>query len=147
MSPKKEKQRKLSKRDISLNRLEHFKKEVLTDHHVISLAELVLRFQTNLEKGLTLDAAKHKLLQNGPNSLTPSRRTSKFTKFVQSLTHGFSLLLWVGVVLCILAYLIKVVTLDVVEDKDDLILAGVLVVVIFSTGIFMFFQEQKSSKV
>lgn len=60
---------------------------------------------------------------------------------------GFSLLLWIGALLCFTACVIMKLTLNQ-TDTDNLILGCVLVTVVVVTGCcFMYFQEHKSQKV
>lgn len=141
-----ERRKSLSRKEISLARLENFRKEVITDHHTIHLNDLCRKFQTDKEHGLTPEQAAAVLLKTGPNQLTPSHKVPEYIKFIKTLTQGFSLLLWIGAALCFTACLIrKVTTLE--TDTDNLILGLVLVVVVVVTGCFMFSQEHKSQKI
>jgi len=56
------------------------------------------------------------------------------------------MLLWLGAVLCFLAYSIQATTLEEPPD-DNLYLGVVLTFVVVITGIFSFYQENKSSKI
>lgn len=77
----------------------------LIDHKLTP--EVVARkYNTNIERGLSSGAAKELLARNGFNQLTPPKRTSELVKFLKLLTGGFSLLLWVGAILCIVAFCI-----------------------------------------
>ncbi|KAJ9582089.1 hypothetical protein L9F63_003545, partial [Diploptera punctata] len=58
---------------------------------------------------------------------------------------GFSALLWIGAVLCFIAYIIEDNTLS--HSDDNMYLGIVLAVVVFVTGIFTYFQSRKSSKI
>ncbi|KAJ8921690.1 hypothetical protein NQ315_010600 [Exocentrus adspersus] len=143
---KAERRKSLSRKEISLARLENFRKEVITDHHMVQLGELCRRFQTDRENGLTPDQAASVLQKTGPNTLTPSHKVPEYIKFIKTLTHGFSLLLWIGAFLCFTAFIIRKFTTHEI-DTDNLILGCVLVVVVVVTGCFMFFQEHKSQKI
>lgn len=46
--------------------------------------------------------------RDGPNALTPPKTTPEWVKFCNQLFRGFSLLLWVGAILCFIAYSIEV---------------------------------------
>lgn len=70
---------------------------------------------------------------------------NKIIKF-SFLFSGFSVLLWIGALLCFTAFLIRMFASNE-TDTDDLILGCVLVVVVVVTGGFMYFQEHKSQKV
>lgn len=136
----------MSRKDISLARLENFRREVITDHHTVPLGEICRRFNTDREKGLTVEQAASVLAKTGPNVLTPSHKTPEYIKFIRTLTQGFSLLLWIGAALCFTACLIRKLYQNEL-DSDNLILGCVLVVVVVVTGCFMYFQEHKSHKI
>lgn len=74
---------------------ENLKKEVDIDDHKIALEELVQRYQTNIEEGLTTQQAREALEKNGPNALTPPPEVPEWVKFCKLLFGGFSALLWV----------------------------------------------------
>jgi len=131
------------KREVDINEL---KQEVDMDDHMIPLEECVQRYQTSLENGLTKQLAKELLAKYGPNQLTPPKQTSEWVKFAAQLFGGFSLLLWIGAILCFVAYSIQAFTSDDAK-LNDLYLGIVLAVVVFVTGAFAYFQERKSSKI
>merc|ERR1711963_510186 len=66
--------------------------------------------------------------------------------FLQALFGGFAMLLWLGAVLCFIAYSIQATTMEQPPD-DNLYLGIVLTVVVVVTGIFSYYQESKSSKI
>merc|ERR1711963_862027 len=66
--------------------------------------------------------------------------------FLQALFGGFSILLWLGAVLCFIAYSIQATTMEQPPD-DNLYLGIVLTVVVVVTGIFSYYQESKSSNI
>ena len=66
------------------------------------------RFNTNLEKGLTKEAAAEGNAKYGLNRLTPPPTVPEWIKFCRTLFGGFSLLLWSGAILCFIAYTIQV---------------------------------------
>lgn len=57
-----------------------------------------------LFQGLTTARAAEILARDGPNTLTPPPTTPEWVKFCRQLFGGFSLLLWIGSLLCFLAY-------------------------------------------
>lgn len=140
---------KLSKKELKkeaeLN-MNELKQEVNIDDHKISLEELCSRYSTNIETGLKQEQVPKQLELFGPNTLTPPPTTSEWTKFCAQLFGGFSLLLWIGAILCFLAYGIQVSTFENVLP-DNLYLGLVLAIVVFVTGCFAYFQERKSSKI
>ncbi|CAH0553372.1 unnamed protein product [Brassicogethes aeneus] len=141
-----ERKKSLSRKDISLARLENFRKEVIADFHTIPLSDLCRRLQTDRDNGLTKEQAAAVLLKTGPNTLTPSHKTPEYIKFIKTLTQGFSLLLWIGAFLCFTACIIMKLTKNE-TDTDNLILGCVLVTVVVVTGCFMYSQEHKSQKI
>uniref|UniRef100_A0A8C2HVR8 Sodium/potassium-transporting ATPase subunit alpha n=1 Tax=Cyprinus carpio TaxID=7962 RepID=A0A8C2HVR8_CYPCA len=87
-------------------------------------------------KGLTNAKAAEYLARDGPNALTPPPTTPEWVKFCRQLFGGFSILLWIGAILCFLAYAIQALYLGIV-----------LSAVVIITGCFSYFQEAKSSKI
>merc|ERR1712198_73732 len=126
--------------------LNELKKELEIDVHRISLDELVKRFQTNVENGLTADQAKQKLEEHGPNALTPPSTTPEWVKFCKNMFSGFAMLLWVGAILCFVAYSIQASAFEEPPD-DNLYLGIVLTAVVTVTGVFSYYQESKSAKI
>merc|ERR1712198_222349 len=126
--------------------LNELKKELEIDVHRISLDELVKRFQTNIENGLTPDQAKAKLEEYGPNALTPPPTTPEWIKFCKNLFSGFAMLLWFGAILCFIAYSIQASAFEEPPD-DNLYLGIVLTAVVTVTGVFSYYQESKSDKI
>merc|ERR1719193_542753 len=126
--------------------LDSLKKELEVDDHKISVEELYKRYSTDLNRGLTSAKAKSNLERDGPNALTPPPKTPEWVKFLQCLFGGFAMLLWVGAILCFVAYTIQALTLEEPPD-DNLYLGIVLSAVVIVTGIFGYYQESKSSKI
>uniref|UniRef100_A0A2K6FE46 Sodium/potassium-transporting ATPase subunit alpha n=1 Tax=Propithecus coquereli TaxID=379532 RepID=A0A2K6FE46_PROCO len=93
------------------------------------------------------------LARDGPNALTPPPTTPEWIKFCRQLFGGFSMLLWIGAILCFLAYSIQAATEE--EPQNDnpsspnlsLYLGVVLSAVVIITGCFSYYQEAKSSKI
>ena len=55
-------------------------------------------------QGLSEEQAKDKLRRFGPNAVTPPKQTPAFVKFLIQMFGGFSALLWIGALLCFLAF-------------------------------------------
>lgn len=68
-------------------------------------------------QGLTSDAARRVFQRDGPNALTPPKKTPEWVKFCKQLFGGFAMLLWVGAILCFIAYSIQTTSLE--EAPDD----------------------------
>lgn len=135
--------RKMTKKEGNLDDL---KQELDIDHHKISIDELLQRFQSNQEAGLTSAKARENLERDGPNALTPPKTTPEWVKFCKQLFGGFALLLWIGAFLCFIAYGIQASTVEEPAD-DNLYLGVVLAAVVIVTGIFSYYQENKSSRI
>lgn len=73
---------------------------------------------TNGETGLTAAKARENLERDGLNALTPPKSTPEWVKFCKQLFGGFALLLWIGALLCFLAYGIQVGTTTKNQTKD-----------------------------
>lgn len=99
--------------------MDHLKKEVHMDEHKIPIEELCRRLNlSNVDTGLTSAQAKQVLAKNGPNALTPPKKTPEWIKFCSQMFGGFALLLWVGAFLCFLAYGIQYFTAgDITPDN------------------------------
>ena len=89
-------------------RMDDLKQELELDVHKVSLDELCKRFSTNLDAGMTAAQAKINQDQYGPNALTPPPTTPEWVKFCKNLFSGFAMLLWIGAILCFIAYTIQV---------------------------------------
>ncbi|XP_067826827.1 potassium-transporting ATPase alpha chain 2-like [Heptranchias perlo] len=114
--------------------------------HKLSIKELVKKYESNLVKGLTSARAAEILVRDGPNVLTPPKRTPEIVKFLKQLIGGFSLLLWAGAILCWIAYAIQLVEGNT-SAKDSLYLGVVLAGVVILTGCFAYYQEAKSTNI
>ena len=58
-------------------------------------------------QGLTPEKARAVLERDGPNELSPPKTTPEWVKFCKQLFGGFSTLLWIGAILCFVAYTIQ----------------------------------------
>ena len=132
-----------AKKDKNLNDL---KQELELDVHKVAVEELCKRFKTNIARGLTDAQAKRSLEEYGPNALTPPPTTPEWVKFCQNLFSGFACLLWLGAILCFLAYGIQASAYEEPPD-DNLYLGVVLTAVVTVTGVFSYYQESKSAAI
>ncbi|KAK2705702.1 sodium/potassium-transporting ATPase subunit alpha-B-like isoform X2 [Artemia franciscana] len=126
--------------------IEELKKELELDGHKISIEELCKRLGTNPKTGLTKAQARENFDRDGPNALSPGKTTPEWLKFLKNLFGGFSLLLWIGSILCFIAYYIEVSTAEV-PLADHLYLGIVLASVVIVTGCFSYYQENKTSRI
>ena len=84
------------------------KQELELDEHKVDLDTLCKRFNTDINRGLTGAQAKTNFEKFGPNALTPPPTTPEWVKFCKNLFSGFAMLLWIGAILCFVAYTIQV---------------------------------------
>merc|ERR1711931_591784 len=131
------------KKEKNLNEL---KQELEIDVHRVSVDELCKRFNSSIESGLSATQADANLAEYGPNALTPPPKTPEWVKFCKCLFSGFAMLLWLGAVLCFIAYSIQASAFEEPPD-DNLYLGIVLSAVVTVTGIFSYYQESKSAKI
>lgn len=122
------------------------KQELEMDDHKLDLASFYNKHKTDPKQGLTSADAKARLERDGLNELTPPPTTPEWIKFCQQLFGGFSTLLWVGSILCFVAYFLESRS-NPNAMKDNLYLGIVLAAVVIITGIFSYFQERKASNI
>lgn len=58
------------------------------------------------------------LARDGKNELTPPKTTPEWIKFCKQLFGGFSILLWIGALLCFVAYGIQAASYDDVPGDN-----------------------------
>ncbi|XP_062302269.1 sodium/potassium-transporting ATPase subunit alpha-1-like [Osmerus eperlanus] len=126
--------------------LDELKKEVDLDDHKLTIDELQRKYGTDINRGLSTSRAKEYLARDGPNALTPPITTPEWVKFCRQLFGGFCMLLWIGAILCLLAYGIQA-AYESEPVHDNLYLGVVLTAVVIITGCFSYYQEAKSSKI
>merc|ERR1712061_275515 len=131
------------KKEKNLNEL---KQELEIDVHRVSVDELCKRFTSTVADGLTDDQVKKGIAEYGLNQLTPPPTTPEWIKFCQNLFSGFACLLWLGAILCFLAYGIQASAYEEPPD-DNLYLGVVLTAVVTVTGVFSYYQESKSAAI
>uniref|UniRef100_A0A8C7XYK5 Sodium/potassium-transporting ATPase subunit alpha n=1 Tax=Oryzias sinensis TaxID=183150 RepID=A0A8C7XYK5_9TELE len=144
-APTSEHHGKKNKKDKKMN-MDELKKEVDLDDHKLTLEELFRKYGTDANRGLSSSRVKEIFARDGPNTLTPPPTTPEWVKFCKQLFGGFSMLLWIGAILCFLAYSIQTASEDE-PTNDNLYLGIVLSAVVIITGGFSYYQEAKSSKI
>lgn len=83
------------------------------DFCVTQIGNIELIFQ-----GLTTQKAQEVFARDGPNALTPPKTTPEWVKFCKQMFGGFSLLLWIGAILCYFAYFIVATTYEEVPGDN-----------------------------
>nr|XP_049706808.1 sodium/potassium-transporting ATPase subunit alpha [Helicoverpa armigera] len=136
----------LRPRDLSNTRLSLLKKEIQTDMHLIPLKQLYEQLQTDPINGLTNARARELLEYYGPNTLTPASEYGWPKVLIKSLCTGFSILIWLGALMCLVAYLIESSS-KANPTTDNLYLGCVLIAVDLTCGLFSFYHNYKSSKI
>nr|AIM43570.1 Na+/K+ ATPase alpha subunit [Halocaridina rubra]AIM43572.1 Na+/K+ ATPase alpha subunit isoform 2 [Halocaridina rubra] len=126
--------------------LDDLKQELELDEHKVPIEELFQRLTVNPDTGLSQSEARRRIERDGPNALTPPKQTPEWVKFCKNLFGGFSLLLWIGAILCFIAYSIETAA-EEEPSNDNLYLGIVLTAVVIITGIFSYYQESKSSRI
>ena len=62
-------------------------------------------YRTSIEKGLSTQTAADLLIEHGPNELTPPKHDPWWLRLLKAVFGGFfNILLWLGSVLCFVAY-------------------------------------------
>ncbi|CAG0919206.1 unnamed protein product [Notodromas monacha] len=113
--------------------------------HKSSFCKFLMTHSCYLQ-GLSDKEGKLRLERDGFNALTPPPTVPEWVKFCKNLFGGFALLLWIGAILCFVAYSIQASTFEEPPD-DNLYLGVVLAAVVIVTGVFSYYQEAKSSKI
>ena len=105
--------------------MQNLKKELELDVHKVTTDELYKRWcVTDPSRGLTAAQAQKNLEEFGPNALTPPPTTPEWIKFCQNLFGGFAMLLWIGAILCFIAYSIQASAFE--EPPDDNLYLGTI---------------------
>ncbi|KAG0719288.1 Sodium/potassium-transporting ATPase subunit alpha [Chionoecetes opilio] len=145
--PKSKKKNSKAKKKVDKEKnMDNLKQELELDEHKVPIEELFQRLSVNPDTGLTSAEARRRLERDGPNALTPPKQTPEWVKFCKNLFGGFSLLLWIGAILCFIAYSIEAAS-EEEPNNDNLYLGIVLTAVVIITGVFSYYQESKSSKI
>lgn len=70
-------------------------------------------------QGLKADAVATNRAKYGPNALTPPPRTPEWVKLLLNLFGGFAGLLWVGGILCFIAYGVEIASKGNQAENDN----------------------------
>ncbi|KAG0353200.1 hypothetical protein BGZ54_002357 [Gamsiella multidivaricata] len=117
------------------------KKNAAKDKH-LDIAISIDTAKAANTKGLDSAVAAQRLIENGPNILSPPKQISPFMKFIHCLTSLFNLLL---ILAGILNYVLLAV--DPQGNKVNTYLGAILIIVAFINAGIEFYQAQKSAAV
>ena len=137
---------RLKKKEINKKEANgELKRAYKTLAHTFDKKTLSIEYKTNLTNGLSTDQVKTSLSDPniGYNELTPPKRDPEWLRFLKcTFDNLLSILLSVGAVLSFIAYGIDP---SVPKDLSSLYLGIILVLLVLITGLFIFYQEGKSS--
>jgi sodium/potassium-transporting ATPase subunit alpha len=130
------------------------KKELEMDDHIVELTELEARYGSKMASqpfGHSSESSAKRQPIDGKNELTPPPEKAEWLKFAEQMFGGFATLLWIGAVLCFIAYGVQVGNVDPESEEgppqDNLYLGIVLAAVVLITGTFSYFQEGKAANI
>ena len=106
--------------------------------HKIPLNELSMKLETDFTNGLHDAEALKRNKLHGDNKLSEKEKDPWWLKLFREMTNGFSLMLWAGALLCIVAYALSP------TDASNLYLGAILIFVVVLTGLITFQQQAKS---
>ncbi|ODN05419.1 Sodium/potassium-transporting ATPase subunit alpha [Orchesella cincta] len=133
-------------KDIRRKSITYLKKELEIDYHEVDIGTLYNRYGSHPDSGLSEDQVRRNREKYGINQLTPPKKEPTWLKFIKTLVGGFQLLLWVGGILSLIAYVTQYIqTGD--PPPDNLYLGVVLIVLVIVLGLFTFYQEYSSGKI
>jgi magnesium-transporting ATPase (P-type) len=110
--------------------------------HKYSKTELASILRTDLDRGLSAHDSKLKLQHDGLNLLTPPKETPWYIKLLLQMVGGFQLMMLGGAILC---FIVGPISEPI--DYPTVYLGVVLIIVVITTGLFVFYQESKSDSV
>jgi sodium/potassium-transporting ATPase subunit alpha len=112
--------------------------------HAAKAADLMKHFKTSHIHGLTAARTKDQLATLGPNILPPSNELPLWMKFITCFFSGFNPLLWIASIFVFLSW--KPFGTPP-SNVYNLALAIVLLIVIFLSSMFNFYQEVQTNQV
>ncbi|XP_014477897.1 PREDICTED: sodium/potassium-transporting ATPase subunit alpha-like [Dinoponera quadriceps] len=139
--------RRFLRKSQRLNRdLDALRRDIDTDVHIKPAENLLRDLQVDPEQGLPTIIARDRLREQGPNALTPPKKTLEILKILHHCCSGFSMLIWTGAALCLGNYFLERETYGEASE-DHLWLGLVLIVLILVTGMFSYYQDSKSLRI
>ena len=114
------------------------------DQHRLTLPNFYDRVgldEISAEAGLTSQEAERRHEEQGPNTLTQKVGSPWYMKLFHEFFSFFSIILWIGAILCFIAF-----ALDT-TDKSNVYLGVVLIIIVVVSGLVTFFQNSKSESI
>ena len=114
------------------------------DQHRLTWENLYAKLgitERTITEGLSSEEAEKRHAEQGDNTLTQKVTSPWYMKLIHEFTSFFSLMLWIGAVLCFIAY-----GLDT-TDKSNVYLGAVLIIIVVISGLTTFFQNSKSESI
>uniref|UniRef100_F7ALS8 Sodium/potassium-transporting ATPase subunit alpha n=1 Tax=Xenopus tropicalis TaxID=8364 RepID=F7ALS8_XENTR len=127
-------------------KVDTLKKELEINDHNLSIEELEKKYNVDIKVGQPQQTADELFARDGPNRLSPPKGTPEIVKFMLLMAGGFSIVFWIGSILCFIAYGLQVAQ-DPTVSKDNLWLALILIAVVVMTALFAYYQEAKSTNI
>ncbi|KAG8430256.1 hypothetical protein GDO86_018148 [Hymenochirus boettgeri] len=147
VQPSEKKKKKFWKKGKNTDKkIDTLKKELEIVDHTLSFDELEKKYLVDLKVGLSTQTAEEHIARDGLNKLSPPKGTPEIIKFLKLMAGGFSIVFWIGSILCFLAYGLQVAQ-DPTVSKDNLWLAIILIAVVVMTAMFAYYQEAKSTNI
>lgn len=115
-----------------------------TDVHYAKIEDLCQRFGTSVTDGLAVDQVAALRLVHGSNVLTPPRQRSYVILFLEQLVSGFSSILWLAAIVIFLSWQPLGSVGGATPQLINVGVAIVLLLVIFISAVFNFWQEVRS---
>lgn len=78
-------------------------------------------------------------MEEGDNKLPEKKKTPGWVRFLIEISNWFSIMLWIGAILCIVTYIIQPL-----GNVPNLYLGFILIFVILLTGTITYMQSAKS---
>ena len=94
-----------------------------------------------LENGLSKEEVELRQKTYGPNALPEPKKIPGIVKYIMEITSVFSILLWIAAILSFIAYSLQP------DDLSNMWLGVVICIIILLTGMFSYFQNEKSSDI
>ncbi|KAJ3280654.1 hypothetical protein HDU79_011482, partial [Rhizoclosmatium sp. JEL0117] len=124
-------------------------KSVSVTEHLLSIQDVASKYSVDVNEGkpqdsqgLTAAEAAKRLLENGPNMLTPPKKRHWILRFLDILMGLFNLMLLVSGVLCYV-----LLGINYAANYQNTYLGAILLGVALMNAAIEFYQEQKSAAI